>query len=272
LLQLLDATGAIAARPARAEEITEALGASAGSLGAVGVSHLKVVADEALRGRVAMTTGANTDGVHVRGVNVDRDITVGTWANLRAVAAGEPCVNCGTALDIVRTIEVGHIFKLGHKYTEVLDVTVLGADGGRVTPIMGSYGIGVERALAAIVETHNDDSGIIWPVSVAPFEVAVVPLNLDDEQIRATAESIYDGLAGDRVDVILDDRPGRPGARLKDVELIGIPYRVTIGARGLANGTVEITTRATNETVNVPVGDAVQHIHKLLEAARSQHS
>ncbi|MFF0389259.1 proline--tRNA ligase [Kitasatospora sp. NPDC004615] len=167
--KLIDTLAAKAVRHATAEEIQAALGASPGSLGAVGVTELPVLADEALRGRTDMTTGANADGVHLRGVSVERDIAVQQWADLREVSAGEPCPQCGTPLEVVVTIEVGHIFKLGRKYTETLGVTVLGRDGERVTPIMGSYGIGVERALASIVETHHDDKGIIWPVAVAPF-------------------------------------------------------------------------------------------------------
>jgi len=262
--KLVDTTGARAVRPAQPDEIREALGASPGSLGAVGVTALPVIADEALRGRRAMSTGANIDGVHLRGVDVARDLTVGSWADLREVRAGEPCPDCGLPLEVIRTIEVGHIFKLGRKYTETLDVSVLGADGERIVPIMGSYGIGVERAMAAIIETRNDDKGIIWPVEVAPFEVAVVLLNIDDEPTRKAAEDIYANLTGDRVDVILDDRDQRPGAKFKDTELIGIPFRITVGTRGLANGTVEITTRATGETVIVAVEEAAGHVRELV--------
>jgi prolyl-tRNA synthetase family II len=262
--KLLDITGAVAVRAARLEEITEALGASPGSLGAVAVTDLPIIADEALRGRHAMSTGANTDGVHLSGVDVDRDITVGTWADLREVTAGEACPDCGHPLDVVRTIEVGHIFKLGRKYTEALDVSVLGADGERIVPIMGSYGIGVERAMAAVIETHHDDNGIIWPVQVAPFEVAVVLLNIDDAPTRQVAEDLHARLTADRIDVILDDRDRRPGAKFKDVELIGIPYRVTVGKRGIAAGTVEVTTRETGETVVVPVAEAAEHVRRLI--------
>ncbi|MCW2886897.1 MAG: proline--tRNA ligase [Streptosporangiaceae bacterium] len=265
--KLLDVTGAAMLRPAHPEEIVEALGASAGSLGAVGVTDLPIIADEALRGRRAMTTGANTDAVHLRGVDVGRDIAVGTWADLREVSAGEACVRCGKPLEVIRTIEVGHIFKLGRKYTEALGVNVLGPSGERVTPIMGSYGIGVERAMAAIVETHHDDAGIVWPLRVAPFEVAVVLLNGDDERSRTVAEEIYGRLTADRVEVILDDRDERPGAKFKDVELVGIPYRITVGSRGLAGGTVEVTTRATRETVTVPVSEAAEHVRGLVTAA-----
>ncbi|MGH3743097.1 MAG: proline--tRNA ligase, partial [Micromonosporaceae bacterium] len=172
--KLSDATGAATLRPAHAEEIKEALGASPGSLGAVGVTEIPVIADEALRGRRDMFTGANTDDVHLRGVDVDRDIAVGTWADLREAVAGEPCPTCGEPLQVQRAIEVGHIFKLGYTYADTLGLAVLGADGARTKVIMGSYGIGVERAMAAIIECHHDESGIVWPASVAPFDVAVV--------------------------------------------------------------------------------------------------
>ncbi|MEV1006311.1 proline--tRNA ligase [Streptomyces sp. NPDC049881] len=265
--KLIDTLAAKVIRPATAEEIQVALGAAPGSLGAVGVTGIPVLADEALRGRTAMTTGANTDGVHLRGVSMERDIAVDRWADLREVAAGEPCPECGTPLEVVRTIEVGHIFKLGRKYTETLGVSVLGPEGDRVVPIMGSYGIGVERALASVVETHHDEKGIVWPVAVAPFEVAVVILNVSDEKVTEAAEDLYERLAGQRVDVLLDDRNERPGVKFRDVELIGIPYRVTVGARGLADGTVEVTTRATGETLSVPVAGVVEHVRKLLSAA-----
>ncbi|AXI78525.1 proline--tRNA ligase [Peterkaempfera bronchialis] len=265
--KLIDTLAAKAVRPATAEEIQAALGASPGSLGAVGIAELPILADEALRGRTDMTTGANTDGVHLRGVSIERDIAVERWADLREVTAGEPCPQCGTPLEVVVTIEVGHIFKLGRKYTETLGVTVLGRDGERVVPIMGSYGIGVERALASIVETHHDDKGIVWPVSVAPFEVAVVMLGTSDEKVTEAAEGLYRQLQSERVDVLLDDRDERPGVKFRDVELIGIPYRITVGARGLADGTVEATTRATGETQSVPVAEAVEHVRKLLTAA-----
>ncbi|MER7674459.1 proline--tRNA ligase [Kitasatospora sp. NPDC096128] len=266
--KLIDTLAATAVRPATAEEIQAALGASPGSLGAVGIpADLPVLADEALRGRTDMTTGANTDGVHLRGVSVERDIAVERWADLREVSAGEPCPQCGTPLAVVVTIEVGHIFKLGRKYTEKLGVTVLGRDGKQAVPIMGSYGIGVERALASIVETHHDDKGIVWPVAVAPFEVAVVVLGTKDQQVNEAAETLYRQLQGERVDVLLDDRDERPGVKFRDVELIGVPYRVTVGARGLAEGTVEVTTRATGETQSVAVSEVVEHLRKLLTAA-----
>lgn len=260
--KLLDSTGARVVHPAQPDEIREALGASPGSLGAVGVSALPVIIDEALRGRKAMTTGANKDGVHLRGIEVERDIAVGRWADLREVVAGEACSVCGAELEVVRTVEVGHIFKLGYKYTEVLGVTVLGPDGTRVTPIMGCYGIGVERAMAAIVEAHHDDAGIIWPVAVAPFEVAIVPIGKGDDATAKVVGDLYDQLRAQRVDVVLDDRDERPGVKFRDIELVGIPFRVTVGPRGLAEGSVEVTIRATGESVNVPVDEAAEYVRR----------
>ncbi|MEU0934534.1 MULTISPECIES: proline--tRNA ligase [unclassified Embleya] len=262
--KLIDTTGSTDVRPATPDEIKAALGAYPGSLGGVGVSDLPILADQALRGRRDMVTGANIDKVHVRGVDIERDIAVGTWADLREVVAGEPCPACGTGLEVEQTVEIGHIFKLGYKYTEALGVNVLGADGERVTPIMGSYGIGVERAMAAVVETHHDKNGIVWPIAVAPFEVAVALLDVDDEKSRGTAEEIYTELLRQRVDTILDDRAERPGVKFKDIELVGIPFRVTVGARSLAEGNVEIVSRASGDKALVPVAEAVEYVRKLV--------
>ncbi|WP_326555988.1 proline--tRNA ligase [Micromonospora sp. NBC_01813] len=259
--KLADATGAAQLRAAHADEIRAALGASPGSLGAVGVAaELPVIADEALRGRRDMFTGANVDGVHLRGVDVDRDIAVGRWADLRTVAAGEPCVRCGQPLRVRRAIEVGHIFKLGYRYSEALDASVLDQAGKRVPVIMGSYGIGVERAMAAVVESHHDDKGIVWPVAVAPFEVAVVVAQVDDGPVAETGERIYQQLVAERIDVVIDDRAERAGVKFRDVELVGIPVRVTVGKRSLADGVVEVTDRATGETVRVSVEQVVDHV------------
>jgi prolyl-tRNA synthetase len=264
--KLIDATGAVAVRPAQAEEIRAALGALPGSLGAVGVTGLPVIADEALRGRRDMVTGANTDDVHLRGVDIGRDITVGSWADLREVAAGEPCINCGQPLELLTAIEVGHIFKLGYKYTKTFGVTVLDASGERVHPIMGSYGIGVERAMAAIVECHHDDRGIVWPLAVAPFAVVITVAQAEDPEVAKVGESLYEqcGMAG--IEVIIDDRAERAGVKFADAELTGIPLRVTVGKRGLADGAVEVTTRATGETVRVAIGDVLPHLRDALAA------
>jgi prolyl-tRNA synthetase len=265
--KLLDATGAATVRPGQPAEIRDALGALPGSLGAVGVAGFPVIADDALRGRRDMVTGANVDDVHVRGVDVERDITVGTWADLREVRAGEPCARCGHPLELLAAIEVGHIFKLGYKFTEAFDVTVLDASGRRVHPIMGSYGIGVERALAAIVECHHDERGIAWPLAVAPFSVAVVVAQQEDARVAQAGESVYRQLSEAGVEVILDDRPERAGVKFRDAELTGIPFRVTVGSRGLAEGVVEVTDRKSGETVKVPLADVVAHLHRLLETA-----
>ena len=262
--KLADATAAVELRPAHPDEIREALGALPGSLGAVGVTNLPVLADEALRGRRDMVTGANTDDVHLRGVDVDRDITVGAWADLREVRAGEPCVVCGQPLELVPAIEVGHIFKLGYKYTKAFGVTVLDASGERVHPIMGCYGIGVERAMAAVVECHRDERGIIWPVAVAPFTVVVTVAQSEDPESAKAGESVYEQLAAAGIEVIIDDRAERAGVKFRDAELTGIPFRVTVGKRGLADGTVEVTTRATGETVKVGLGDVVAHLRGAL--------
>jgi prolyl-tRNA synthetase len=257
--KLIDTMKAAEVRPAHPEEIREALGASPGSLGAVGVTNLPVVADEALRGRFGMATGANTDDVHLKNVNVERDLRIGVWADLREVTAGEPCPRCGRPLEVERTVEIGHIFKLGRKYTEALGVSVLSASGERVTPIMGCYGIGVERAMAAVVETHHDDSGIVWPLAVAPFAVAIAQLG-DAPEVRAAAEEIYASLRDARVEVIIDDRKERPGVKFSDIELSGIPWRVTVSARGIAQDTAELTRRADGQTEQVPIAEITDRL------------
>jgi prolyl-tRNA synthetase len=267
--KLVDATGSGDIRPAQPDEIQAALGALPGSLGAVGVADLPVIADLALRGRTDMATGANTDDVHVTGVDVERDIAIGSWADLREVSEGEPCPRCGTAgMALVRAIEVGHIFKLGRKYTDAFDVSVLGPDGGKITPVMGCYGIGVERAIAAIAEVHHDDVGLKWPVQVAPAEVTVILLSGRDEAATSAAESIYASLQAAGTDVLIDDRDERPGVKFKDAELTGIPVRVAVGSRDLADGVVEVVSRSTGEKERVPVEQVVKHVQELLAAGR----
>ena len=267
--KLVDATGAVAIRPAAADEIVAALGAHAGSLGAVGVTSLPVIADLALRGRSGMVTGANTDDVHLRGVDVARDITVGQWADLRTAEAGEPCIRCGHPLEVIKGIEVGHIFKLGYKFSDAMDVSVSGPDGKPVRPIMGSYGIGVERAMSAIIEVHHDQKGIVWPAAVAPFEAVVVVAQQDDAAVAGLGEQVYRRLLDAGVDTIIDDRPVRAGVKFSDAELVGIPFRVTIGKRGLASGTAELTDRATGETTAVPLDDLHERVRKTVAHAIS---
>jgi prolyl-tRNA synthetase len=262
--KLVDATGAASIRPAQPEEIRAALGALPGSLGAVGVTDYPVIADEALRGRRGMYTGANIDDTHLRGVDVERDINIGQWADLRETAAGDPCLNCGHGLEIERGIEVGHIFKLGYKYVDAMEIRVSSPDGKPVKPVMGSYGIGVERAMATIVEVHYDDKGIIWPAAVAPFEVVVVIAQQDDPAVAEAGVEIYQALLDADVDVIVDDRQVRAGVKFSDAELVGIPFRVTVGKRGLAAGTAELTDRATGSTVHVALADLAQHVREAI--------
>jgi prolyl-tRNA synthetase len=266
--KLIDATGTKAIRPAQPEEIRDALGALPGSLGAVGVTEHPIVADEALRGRRGMFTGANVDDTHLRGVDVERDIRIGRWADLREVAAGDACVNCGHGLEIERGIEVGHIFKLGYKYSDAMDIRVSGPDGKPVKPIMGCYGIGVERAMATIVEVHHDDKGIVWPVAVAPFQVVLVIAQQEDLAVAEAGLEAYQELLDAGIDVIVDDRLVRAGVKFSDAELVGIPFRVTIGKRGLAAGTVELTDRATASTDAVPLEDLLKHVREAIAGQR----
>jgi prolyl-tRNA synthetase len=265
--KLVDATGAAAIRPAQPEEIREALGALPGSLGAVGVTDHPIIADEALHGRRGMYTGANVDDTHLRGVDVERDIAVGRWDDLREAASGEGCVNCGHGLEVERGIEVGHIFKLGYKFTDAIGVSVSGPDGKPVRPIMGSYGIGVERAMATAVEVHHDEKGVVWPAAIAPFEVVVVIAQPDDAAVADAGERVYQALLEASVEVIVDDRPVRAGVKFSDAELVGIPFRVTVGKRGLAAGNAELTERATGTTVQIPLDELPQHVREAVAKA-----
>ncbi|RTZ65338.1 MAG: proline--tRNA ligase [Verrucomicrobia bacterium] len=236
--------GAKAFRAAGDAEIVKALGAQPGSLGPVGVEGIPVYADEVLRGGSGMVTGANDDGHHLRNVNIERDVAVGEWADLRQVQAGELCVETGQPLKIRRAIEVGHVFKLGTKYSEALGATFLDENGKSIPSIMGCYGIGVTRTLQAVIEQCHDESGVIWPTSVAPYEVCITALDVEPEsEVMKLANRLYDELQAKGVDVILDDRPARPGIKFKDSELAGFPLRIGIGERSLAKGNVEIKPR-----------------------------
>ncbi|MDG2905451.1 MAG: proline--tRNA ligase [Acidimicrobiales bacterium] len=264
-----DATGAVDIVPAEADEIRAALGASPGSLGAVGVSNLAIYADEALRGRSGMTTGANEDDVHLAGVDVERDVAVDHWINVRGILDGEACASCGETLRVARCIEAGHIFKLGRKYSEALGVTVLDAEGENRVPTMGSYGIGVGRAMAAVAETHHDENGLVWPMAIAPYEVVLTVVKVDHEESMAVAEQLYDDLQSAGVDVLLDDRDGRAGVKFADAELVGIPLRVTIGPRGIENGQLELTSRADGEQVDIPTDEVAGQLVELVANGRA---
>ena len=266
--KLLDATATVESRPATPEEIRALLGADPGSLGAVGVKGVRVIADEALRGRVNLVTGANEDDWHHSGVAVERDVEVGQWADLRSVASGEPCPVCASPLELWKGIEVGHIFKLGTKYSETFGAFVQDENGESHPIIMGSYGIGLERGMAAVVETSHDDKGIIWPVSVAPYEVVITVVRADDEATLGAAESLYRELGERGIEVLLDDREERPGVKFADAELIGIPYRVTVGPRGVAEGMVELTTRRGLSTEEVAIDGVVGRLTEVIGSQR----
>ena len=268
-IKLQDATGALEVRPAHPEEIREALGASAGSLGAVGVSpktHPKVtlvLADEALRGRSDMTTGANKDDHHLRGVSIERDIKPERWASLRTVRTGEGCPSCEGTLEVFKAVEIGHIFKLGTKYSHSMGANVLMADGTETPIVMGSYGIGVERVMVAAVELFNDPAGIIWPAAIAPFEAVVTPVNVRDASLLEAAEKLYKDLQAAGIDVLLDDRDERAGVKFNDADLVGMPYRLTVGKK-IKDGKVELFTRAIRQSEDVALEDVIEALRTRL--------
>jgi prolyl-tRNA synthetase len=246
--------------PAEADHIQRILGARPGSLGAVSRSDLYVIADEALRGRRDMVTGANKDGFHLRGVDIERDIDVKAWLDLREVKDGEGCPMCAAPFSVHKTIEVGHIFKLGTKYSLAMGAYVQDEKGESVPLIMGSYGIGLERNLAAIVEANHDEKGICWPVNTAPYEVVVSVVKPADVACHEAGEGLYEKLKAAGIDVILDDRDERPGVKFNDADLVGFPYRVTIGPKGLAAGIVELVRRKNGEKRDLPLARAAETI------------
>lgn len=266
--KLLDATLSAAARPADLEEIRELLGADPGSLGGVGVTGVRVFVDLALQGRFNMATGANEDDWHYKGVDVARDISATSYVDLREVKTGETCPQDGGRLELWKGIEVGHIFKLGTTYSETFGAYVQDEDGVSHPIIMGSYGIGLERAIAAIVEVSSDDSGIVWPVSVAPYEVLITVLRADDDATMNAAQDLYEQLGSAGVEVLLDDRVERPGVKFADAELIGIPYRITVGPRGVESGSFELTTRKDLTKEEVASTEVASVVLGRLESAR----
>jgi prolyl-tRNA synthetase len=267
--KLADGTGARELRAARPDEIRAALGAGPGSLGAVGVTGRRILADPALQGRRNMTTGANQDDFHLRGVDVARDVAVSEWLELREVKPGEACPLCEAPLRVAKTVEVGHIFKLGTRYSETLGASVLDESGKAVPVIMGCYGIGIGRCMAAIVERNHDEKGIVWPVNVAPFELVIAVLNPKDVATSEAGERLYEELSKAGIDVILDDRDERPGVKFTDAELIGIPWRLTVGPKGLASGKVELARRKDGRKRDLDVDKAAEAvIETILEERR----
>lgn len=268
--KLADNLRATAVRTSHPEEIRELLGAGAGSLGGVGAKarareanfELIIIADQGLKGRSNMTTGANKDDHHLRGVDIERDIKPDQWADLRGVESGELCPRCeqGT-LEVYKAMEIGHIFKLGTKYSESMGARVLTQDGKEVPIVMGSYGIGVERIITAAIEQNNDQDGIIWPKSIAPFDVVVTVTNMKDDVLRETGERLYKDLQRAGLETLLDDRDERAGVKFKDADLIGIPYRVTVG-RKATEGLVELFDRRAKASEDVKLTDIVARVQK----------
>jgi prolyl-tRNA synthetase len=269
--KLADTLAATAVRTAHPEEIRELLGAGAGSLGGVGARarakeanfELLIVADLALKTRRNLTTGANKDDHHLRGVEIERDIKPDQWADLRGVVSGEGCPRCdeGT-LEVFKAMEIGHIFKLGTKYSKSMGATVLTIEGKPVPIVMGSYGIGVERIITAAIEQHHDADGIIWPKTIAPFDVVVTVTNTKDERLRETAEKLYQDLQRAGLETLLDDRDERAGVKFKDADLIGLPYRITLGKK-VVDGIVELFERQTKTTEDVKLSDIVARVQRL---------
>jgi prolyl-tRNA synthetase len=249
------------------EQIEKLAGAPVGYLGPVGMK-IRVVADLAIQAGGPWITGANVSDAHYRNTTLGRDFTVERFADIRNVAAGDPCPRCATgSMEIWRGIEVGHVFKLGTKYSESMRASVLDDQGQERTLVMGCYGIGVGRTAASAIEQNHDDKGIIWPMPIAPFQVIITLLNPKDDAVRSAGEQLYGELQTQGVDVLLDDRDDRPGSKFADAELLGIPLRVTVGARGLQEGALELNERRGGERSLLPVAEAGARIADLVRTA-----
>jgi prolyl-tRNA synthetase len=225
------------------------------------------VADAALLSGGSYVTGANKEDYHIKDVWISRDAKIDKVADIRAAAGGDKCPRCRDGkLEIIRGIEVGHVFKLGTKYSKAMNAIFLDEDGQPKPLVMGCYGIGVGRTVAAALEQNHDDNGIIFPVSLAPYHVMVTPINVNEALVMETATRFYEGLMKRGFDVLFDDRDVRPGVKFKDADLIGVPLRITVGAKDLAAGVVEIKERATGRIEKVSKDDAVDYCMNLLEA------
>lgn len=260
--KLTDYLAAESLRAADDQEIFSAMGAHAGSLGGVGVKASagkikKVFLDNALKGRRNMVTGANHDDFHYKGVDIERDIEATAWGDFRAVKTGDTCIKCGGTLTIEKSLEIGHIFKLGTRYSTTMDASVLVSSGEKVPIVMGSYGIGVERMMAAAVELSHDKKGIIWPQALSPYDVIVNVINGAEEEALAAGEKLYADLSASGIDVLLDDRAERPGFKFADNDLIGVPLRINIGKK-LKDGVVELVERSTGANEDVELQNVVQ--------------
>jgi len=249
--------------------IAELTGGPAGFSGPVGLKGVRIIADHTIGDMSNFVTGANKPDTHLINVNLNRDFKVKEWADLRYAADGDICPKCTKKkLDLKTTIEVGHTFKLGTKYSKALGANFLDSDGKERPCIMGCYGIGVNRIIAASIEQNNDRDGIIWPLSISPYEVVVIPIDALDESLRRSSEKIYASLSGAGVEVIMDDRDERAGIKFKDADLIGIPLRLVVGEKNLKKGKVEAKLRSSREVVLLDEKDAVEEVKKMLDKAR----
>ena len=248
------------------EGVIKATGAPSGFAGPVGLK-LRILADGEVAGMADFITGANEKDAHLTGVNCGRDFVVETFADLRQAVAGDPCPRCGGHLESWRGIEVGHVFKLGTKYSAAMGATVLDDKGEERLLIMGCYGIGVGRTVAAAIEQNHDENGIIFPMPIAPFQVLVTMLNPNDETVKNAAEKLYGELLEQGVETLLDDRDERPGSKFKDADLLGIPLRVTVGARGLKENQVELQQRRDGNRTMLPVSEAARLLADQVRAA-----
>jgi prolyl-tRNA synthetase len=271
--KLSAAIGTADFRPMHPEEIQEVFGSPAGFLGPIGSENwhykgikARVFVDRALLGRKNLIAGANKQDYHLRNVTPQRDFAVAEhqWADLRSVEAGEACPNCGASLKVAKAVEIGHIFQLGQKYSESMGLRVLDKDGKEVMPIMGCYGIGIERILTVAIEGNHDDDGFFLPPQIAPFQVVVTPINVADARLRAVADDIASRLEQAGCDVVLDDRDERPGVKFKDADLVGIPFRINIGTKKVTEGKVELFHRSTRESHDASITEIIDIVQKML--------
>jgi prolyl-tRNA synthetase len=261
--------GADGVRLAPEERVRALTGAPSGYAGPVGLS-MRILADHAVRRIVAGATGANEKDAHLVGVVPGRDFSPEAYADLRMVAEGDRCPRCGGAIRFSRGIEVGHVFRLGTKYSKALSATFLDAAGKERPVVMGCYGIGVGRTAAAAIEQHNDADGILWPISIAPFEAVVVPVNMKHEGLSREAGRAAEELSGRGIEVLLDDRDERPGIKFKDADLCGVPLRVTFGEKNFAAGFAEIRDRKSGETERVEISRVVDAVAAAVEAKKKE--
>jgi prolyl-tRNA synthetase len=264
--------GAAALRPATPEELRQYTGASAGSIGPIGLpTPMRIIADERLRDANELVSGANADGYHYRHIDLRRDCRIDLYADVRTVQPGEPCPECGAALEVVRAIEVGHIFKLGTKYSEALGARFLDEHGHERPIVMGSYGIGVERIIAAFIEQNHDEHGICWIPAIAPYHVHLLALGIErSDAVRQHSDKLYSSLWAAGVEVLYDDREESAGVKFNDADLLGLPLQLIVSARGLEAGTVELKERRSGQRHHVALAEAVDKVAELLRALQEE--